>query len=561
MGRLRTRPKGAFAPFGLSALVFVLMPTQIGFQDLAALIAQQPEVSARWRARMVASPFGTIHAATFSFPRPIGTAIPEQAGYTLASLDPRGLDFTYSLPEPPSSPEPPLIDPATIPPPLEFPRVNRKLKGDALVSPSQVKTPIEEKSKSTRAPREKILPNAPPKTAQEPPPAAPEAATVDRAQAEPNTAKRSAAQEAPPAAPLKDHAKAEPSVAEPLAAQLDSPRPEYEPADTIVPPPQRRQSDLVAAAHETPTKAEPFLDKDLSLALKKRPPLRKLDSYELSETDGSLPAIVVAPTIAASPALRTAKLYFGADAVSRNSGTITRWGPGEAPKLAMRTAADPDIKQSALQLGEAAAEKDKKAKSTPDKGGETVAPKGEVTGKDKRPYSPSERLKLAGKSRAKAEKCLAEAIYYEARGEPMRGQMAVAQVVINRVFTDFYPKTVCGVVYQNAHRKFACQFTFACDNVREVINEPDMWVQAKRIAKDALEGRIWVPEVGKATHYHAYWVRPSWVREMHRLHKLGVHTFYRPRNWGDGSDIPSWGKKTSAEEMKKIAAEAKKAKL
>ena len=68
-----------------------------------------------------------------------------------------------------------------------------------------------------------------------------------------------------------------------------------------------------------------------------------------------------------------------------------------------------------------------------------------------------------------------------------------------------------------------------------------MWEQAKRIAKDALDGKIWLGEVGHATHYHAYWVRPSWVNEMAKLYKLGVHTFYRPRAWGDGSDAPIWG--------------------
>jgi spore germination cell wall hydrolase CwlJ-like protein len=64
--------------------------------------------------------------------------------------------------------------------------------------------------------------------------------------------------------------------------------------------------------------------------------------------------------------------------------------------------------------------------------------------------------------------------------------------------------------------------------------------RARKIATESLDGKLWLPEVGKATHYHAYWVRPSWVREMTKLHKLGVHTFYRPRAWGDGSDAPVW---------------------
>jgi len=113
--------------------------------------------------------------------------------------------------------------------------------------------------------------------------------------------------------------------------------------------------------------------------------------------------------------------------------------------------------------------------------------------------------------------------------------------VLNRAFSGYYPTTVCGVVYQNRYRHFACQFTFACDNIPDVIREPDMWERAQKIAKAMLDGLIWLPEVGKSTHYHAYYVHPSWVSEMTKLYKFGVHTFYRPKAWGDGSEAPSWG--------------------
>ncbi len=66
--------------------------------------------------------------------------------------------------------------------------------------------------------------------------------------------------------------------------------------------------------------------------------------------------------------------------------------------------------------------------------------------------------------------------------------------------------------------------------------EPDMSERARKIAKAMLDGLTWLPEVGKSTHYHAYWVRPSWVSEMKRMYKFGVHTFYRPKAWGDSSD-------------------------
>ncbi len=156
---------------------------------------------------------------------------------------------------------------------------------------------------------------------------------------------------------------------------------------------------------------------------------------------------------------------------------------------------------------------------------------------------PRRNVSVLPASRAPRRKSvIADAVYFEARGEPLRGQEAVAQVVMNRVFSGRYPNDVCGVVYQNANRHLACQFTFACEGKDlSRIDEPDMWEQAKRIAKDTLDGKIWLSEVGHATHYHAYWVHPSWVHEMAKLYKLGVHTFYRPRAWGDGSDAPIWG--------------------
>lgn len=166
-----------------------------------------------------------------------------------------------------------------------------------------------------------------------------------------------------------------------------------------------------------------------------------------------------------------------------------------------------------------------------DGGGSSVAAKGEVTGDEEIPLSPAQRLGLEGKRLARAEKCLAEAVYFESRGEPERGQVAVAQVVMNRVFSGYYPADVCRTVYQNANRKLACQFTFACDNVRDVVTEPELWKQAVRIADDMLDGKVWDDKVGKATHYHAQSVRPRWVREMRKLDRIGEHTFYRPRRW------------------------------
>ncbi len=157
------------------------------------------------------------------------------------------------------------------------------------------------------------------------------------------------------------------------------------------------------------------------------------------------------------------------------------------------------------------------------------------------PPSPAERLHLEGKERVKAERCLANAIYFEARSEPVRGQMAVAQVVINRAFSGFYPNDICGVVYQNANRRLACQFTFACDGKSKLINERGAWARANRIAKQTLDGQIYVPEVAKSTHYHAVYVHPNWVHEMKKMVRYGIHNFYRPYAWGNGDEEPVWG--------------------
>ncbi|MEA2953874.1 MAG: hypothetical protein QOJ96_3394 [Alphaproteobacteria bacterium] len=428
----RRRPKGVLsAPFGLGALAFILMPTQSGYQDLAALFARQPSVSEHWRQHVLASPFGTIHAATFSFSRPIGTGIPESLRYQLASLDPRSLLRNT-----------PLFDPRSSEPPLEFPAVDRSAKGNRLL------------------------------------PARPEPAPELEA---------SAPEQLEPGNQIGATAKLEASSEADISAAVEL---------------------EIAAAADVPDPLDRVVEEKAATAVAK-------------------PAEVV---------LDMAQLYFGIEPLNPSRGAIEKWTPGEEPMLVLPPVADPDIKVAALTPQQPA-----DTKVDPAKGGETIASKGEVTGEGRRPITPAERLHLDGKARAKAEKCLANAVYFESRGEAVRGQIAVAQVVMNRVFSGFYPNNVCGAVYQNAHRHLACQFTFACDGLSKNITEPQAWVRATRIAKDMLDGKYWLAEVNRATHYHAYWVRPSWVREMKKLYKFGVHTFYRPRAWGDGSDAPSWG--------------------
>lgn len=127
---------------------------------------------------------------------------------------------------------------------------------------------------------------------------------------------------------------------------------------------------------------------------------------------------------------------------------------------------------------------------------------------------------------SRERECLANAIYFEARGESRRGQIAVAQVVLNRVRSPDYPDTICNVVYQNSHKK-GCQFSFACDGIPDTITEKAAWARAQAIAEEFTSGRLLLTEVAGATHYHARYVSPKWAPEMQRLARIGQHIFYR----------------------------------
>ncbi len=127
------------------------------------------------------------------------------------------------------------------------------------------------------------------------------------------------------------------------------------------------------------------------------------------------------------------------------------------------------------------------------------------------------------------KRCLAEAIYFEARSEPEQGQAAVAQVVLNRVASGLYPTTICGVVYQNRNRYNACQFSFACEGKSLRITEAESWQTATRIAEAVMDGKTYVSDVGGSTHYHANYVRPRWARSLEKMDVIGHHIFYKLR--------------------------------
>ena len=465
---LRTRPKDVrtFASFVLGLSIFSLMPTEVGYQDIGSLLARQSGAAERWQKR-VSSAAANVQLATYSFGRPIGTSSPQLPSYHLASIDSR--DITGAITRNPLAAPPPRYQA------VDFPKVDRTLKGDRLI----VRPPASEDTASPVGTRP------------------------------------------------EDPATSNSSVMGAKTASL---------------PPKAEQAPLDPELQEA-LNAPPLKQYDLSLSLENK-------AAHEARRSGEMPAALEgAPRDSFS--VKTSTLFFGSSLGS--PGNIERWQPGEEPTIVVPGAiADPDMKiMSSLPVDA----------DGPVKIGEGIsfAPKGEVNADNQRGKTPAERLGLFDeKSRAKSEKCLAEAVYFEARGEAVRGQIAVAQVILNRAFSGKYPDTVCGVVYQNKHRHLACQFTFACDGHPDVIREPDMWDRAQKIAKAMLDGQLWLPEVDRSTHYHAYWVRPSWVSEMKRNWKYGVHTFYRPRKWGDGSDAPSWANPTETAAISaKLVEEAK----
>jgi spore germination cell wall hydrolase CwlJ-like protein len=122
--------------------------------------------------------------------------------------------------------------------------------------------------------------------------------------------------------------------------------------------------------------------------------------------------------------------------------------------------------------------------------------------------------------------CLAEALYFESRGESVQGQFAVAEVILNRVDSNRFPGSICAVVKQGTGRKYACQFTFTCDGIAEVIHEPAAFKQVGKIAKLMIDGAPRALTDG-ATYFHTLNVRPSWSRKFTRTTTIGVHHFYR----------------------------------
>ena len=152
---------------------------------------------------------------------------------------------------------------------------------------------------------------------------------------------------------------------------------------------------------------------------------------------------------------------------------------------------------------------------------------------------PAKPLKLQVGISGNNTHCLAMAIYHEARGESERGQLAVAKVILNRVKSSAYPETVCKVVYQNHHKKYRCQFSFACDRHKDEPVEMAAWWQIMALAKNIMCTPSCSPnlaaysplkqlasEFAEVTHYHVNRVMPSWGKKLKVAGKIGAHIFY-----------------------------------
>jgi spore germination cell wall hydrolase CwlJ-like protein len=131
-------------------------------------------------------------------------------------------------------------------------------------------------------------------------------------------------------------------------------------------------------------------------------------------------------------------------------------------------------------------------------------------------------------------RCLAEALYFEARGETVKGQFAVAEVILNRVESQRFPSSACGVIHQGTGKKYQCQFTYTCDGHKEVIREQQAYERVAKVARAALDGRA--PDLTEgATHYHTRAVNPAWARTYTKTAEIGFHIFYR-HTWRTASN-------------------------
>jgi spore germination cell wall hydrolase CwlJ-like protein len=157
-----------------------------------------------------------------------------------------------------------------------------------------------------------------------------------------------------------------------------------------------------------------------------------------------------------------------------------------------------------------------------------LAPKPDTIEKTfKLPEADKKKVVLRRRIQMAEENCLARAVYFEARSESEIGQMAVAKVILNRVKSPHYAKSICGVVYQGSNRRNSCQFSFACDGQPDDVRQPAAWAQAKSVAQRAIAGDTQLGRgMNYATSYHADYVTPRWAKSLRKVVKIGRHIFY-----------------------------------
>lgn len=129
---------------------------------------------------------------------------------------------------------------------------------------------------------------------------------------------------------------------------------------------------------------------------------------------------------------------------------------------------------------------------------------------------------------AAEQQCLADIIYFEARGESEAGRRAVAEVILHRLAEGTHGLTICNVVYEGVSQTF-CQFTFACDRSVQQPKLAEPWRAAQVLAARLMAGEVPADATLGATYYHAVSVHPTWAPEKLRVTQIGNHIFYRDR--------------------------------
>jgi spore germination cell wall hydrolase CwlJ-like protein len=234
----------------------------------------------------------------------------------------------------------------------------------------------------------------------------------------------------------------------------------------------------------------------------------------------------------------------GMDGIERTgkgaaSGAVT---PGEEPRLVTAavagaslflTSARPEtVSFPADAAGKSAPQTDAAPPATSAPGGPAPSWKGLLLNASVGPDQPTTLFGglTEDEFRVRELRCMATAIYFEARDEPIKGQIAVGQVIMNRIRSPYYPKTICGVVYEGERLRRGCQFSFTCTGKKNRVNELKEWAMSVKLAKQIISGEVWLPEVGYATHYHATYVKPPWRHELDRIVQIGAHIFYKVKS-------------------------------